>query len=105
MIRIAAAAGLLIVLLAACQSPQQSMDDAEYTCEASGLRPGTRAFERCANVNYSYNRQRSQDTANAVAIGAAAGAIGGAVVGAASTPRYYYHRPYYYRHCNAWRCW
>ncbi|MBS7697875.1 MULTISPECIES: hypothetical protein [unclassified Chelatococcus] len=98
--RIALTAAFLALAVAGCQSAQDSMVDAEFTCQEAGLRPGTRAFERCANVNYSRNRQQSQDAANAVALGAAAGVIGGAVIGAASAPRYY---PYY--RCNRWGCW
>lgn len=78
------------------------MADAEYTCEAAGLRPGSRGFERCTNVNYDRNRRQSQDAANAVAVGAAAGVIGGAIVGAAASQPTYYP---YYRRCNRWGCW
>ncbi|GGC92100.1 hypothetical protein GCM10010994_57390 [Chelatococcus reniformis] len=91
--------GALLLSLAACQSPQDSMVDAQMTCSASGLRPGTRAYERCESVNYQQNRQKSDQTANAVAVGAAAGVVGGALLGAATAPR-----PYYYR-CRGWGCW
>ncbi len=83
--------------LAGCQSVQELAADAEYRCEAAGLRPGTRRFERCAHVNYTQNRAQSDQATAAVATAAAAGVIGGAVIGAAAaTPRYgYYYGPYY----------
>ena len=59
------AAGLALSL-AACQSPQQNMADASYTCDASGLRPGTRAYERCINANFSQNERRSADNGEVV---------------------------------------
>ncbi|MBG0812292.1 hypothetical protein IY145_23795 [Methylosinus sp. H3A] len=88
--------GFASVSLSACQSVQESAANAEYTCEAAGLRPGTRRFERCARVNYAQNRAQSDQAAAAVATAAAAGVIGGAVIGAATAPRYgYYYGPYY----------
>ncbi|BDV36360.1 hypothetical protein SS37A_38900 (plasmid) [Methylocystis iwaonis] len=81
--------------LAGCQSAQQSAANAEMTCEAAGLRPGTRRFERCANVNYAQNRAQASQTEAAVATAAAAGVLGGALVGAAASRPVYYGPAYY----------
>lgn len=86
--------------LAGCQSVQESAANATMTCEAAGLRPGTRRFARCQGVNYAQNRAQSSQTEAAVATAAAAGVLGGALVGmAASRPAYYgpgYYGPAYY---------
>lgn len=83
--------GFLITALAAdglagCQSAQESAANAAMTCEAAGLRPGTRRFERCEGVNYAQNRAQASQAEAAVATAAAAGVIGGALVGACSAP-------------------
>lgn len=94
--------------LGGCQSVQQSAANAAMTCEAAGLRPGTRRFARCQDVNFAQNREQASQTEAAVATAAAAGLVGGALVGvAASRPYYgpsYYpaypvypaYRPYYW---------
>ena len=102
LISIFLAFGLAAISLSGCQSVQQSAASAAYTCEAAGLRPGTRRFDRCQEANFAQNRAQSDEAATAVAAAAAAGVIGGAVIGAAASrpcsgyygPRYY--RPYYY---------
>ncbi|MGV6872934.1 hypothetical protein ACUSIJ_09600 [Pseudochelatococcus sp. B33] len=105
-ILILAALGLV---LSGCQSTQESMYSAERVCLGAGLKPGTRAFDNCANAAYAENRRQSDQAAAAVAVGTAAGVIGGTVVGAASTrnDRYYYGRrgPYWGPRCNRWGCW
>jgi hypothetical protein len=98
--RILLVAGALALALAACQTAQDSAVEAEFTCRDAGLRPGTRAYDRCVNATYARYRRQSDQDASQVAVGAAAGLVGGAVLGAATAPR---HR-YYYR-CNAWGCW
>lgn len=62
------------------------------TCEAAGLRPGTRRFERCQDVNFAQHRAQAGRAEAAVATAAAAGLIGGALAGAAAS------RPYTARH-------
>lgn len=81
--------------LAGCQSAQESAANAAMTCEAAGLRPGTRRFERCEGVNYAQNRAQASQAEAAVATAAAAGVIGGALVGAAASRPYYYGPAYY----------
>jgi hypothetical protein len=102
-LRHVAVCGLLAIVLAGCQTPEQSLMSAEDTCVASGYRPGTRTYNRCVQTAYRDYRLESQAASNAVAAGAAAGLIGGAVV-AASTGPYYgsgvyvgpgYYGPYY----------
>ena len=66
--------------LAGCQTVEESAASAEFVCQQSGLRPGTNAYGRCVNASYAQNRQQADQAANAVALGAAAGLIGGAVV-------------------------
>jgi hypothetical protein len=94
-------------MLAGCQSVQQSAANASYTCEAAGLQPGTRKFDRCHNAVFAQNRAQSDQAAAAAATAAAAGVIGGAVIGAAaSRPHYRYYGPYrpypYYRPYYYW---
>lgn len=88
--------------LTGCQSTEQSAYNAAVTCNAAGLRPGTRAFSRCSNVAYAQNRAQSDQATAAAATGLAVGVLGGAVAGAAlSRPYYggygygYGYRPYY----------
>jgi hypothetical protein len=83
--------------LAGCQTAEQSMVNAENVCIESGLKPGTKAYARCTNANYRNNVAQSNAAASQVAVGAAAGVIGGAVVGAAAA-----HPGYY---CRGWGCW
>ncbi|MGO4669691.1 hypothetical protein AB4Z40_11190 [Bosea sp. 2YAB26] len=93
--------GLLAAGLAGCQTAQESMADAEITCEAQGFRPGTRAYQQCRSANYVENRRASNETASAVTAGVAAGVVGGAIVGAAAS-RPYYGRGYYYGRPGYW---
>ncbi|MFC0220321.1 hypothetical protein ACFFJ7_18215 [Pseudochelatococcus lubricantis] len=98
----------LAVPLAACQSTQESMYSAERVCLSAGLKPGTRRFDDCANAAYAENRRQSDQAATAVAVGTAAGVVGGTLVGAsaARSDRYYYGRPGYWGpRCNRWGCW
>ena len=87
-------AGVLAMGLAGCQTAQESLADAEVTCESQGFRPGTRAYNQCRSANYSENRRVSNETGSAVAAGVAAGVIGGALIGA-SNRGYYGRRGYY----------
>ncbi|MBB3808895.1 hypothetical protein [Pseudochelatococcus contaminans] len=96
--------GAVSLILAGCQSTEESMYSAERVCLNAGLKPGSRAFDRCANAAYDENRRQSDQAATAVAVGAAAGVIGGAVVGAAAAqPRGYYYG--WGPRCNRWGCW
>lgn len=81
--------------LAGCQSVQESATNAAVTCEAAGLRPGTRRFERCQGVNFAQNRAQASQAEAAVATAAAAGVLGGALVGVAASRPYYYGPAYY----------
>jgi len=92
-----AAMTLAAPLLAGCQSTQESAASAQMTCDAQGLRPGTERYRRCVAATYQTNRQQSAEAGNAVAVGAAAGLIGGAIIGANS-------RPYGYYRCRGWGC-
>ncbi|WP_210483932.1 hypothetical protein [Microvirga antarctica] len=101
------AIGAVALSLAGCQTAEQSLASAQAVCMDAGLRPGTTAYGRCTNATYQQNVANSNATANAVAVGAAAGIIGGAVIAAESRPYYGgYYRPYgYYRgYCNRWGC-
>lgn len=87
----AAVFGVLMISLGGCQSTQELAQEAAYTCQAAGLRPGTKRFARCTNANYAQNRYQDQQTDSAVATGVAAGVLGAAVIGAAvATPTYGY---------------
>ena len=106
--RLFIAVGAVCLALAGCQTSEQSMASAESVCLQSGLRPGTATYGRCINASYRQNVANSNAAANAVAVGAAAGMIGGAVIAAESRPYYGggYYRPYgYYRggYCR-WGC-
>lgn len=105
-ILVVAAFGLV---LSGCQSTQESMYSAERVCLSAGLKPGTKRFDDCANAAYAENRRQADQAATAVAVGTAAGVIGGTVVGAAasrSNNNYYYSRgPYWGPRCNRWGCW
>ena len=80
--------GAMAALLAGCQTAQESMADAEVTCEAQGFRPGTRAYQQCRSANYVETRRASNEAGSAVAAGVAAGVVGGAIAAGAS--RHYY---------------
>ena len=82
--------------LAGCQTVEESAYSAEFVCQQSGLRPGTRAYARCVNANYAQNRQQADQAANAVALGAAAGLVGGAVIASSTYNNGYYYGPGYY---------
>ncbi|WP_114945008.1 hypothetical protein [Microvirga calopogonii] len=88
--------GTAALVLAGCQTAEQSMANADSVCMESGLKPGTKTFERCRNANYRNNVAQSNAAASQVAVGTAVGVVGGAALGAASA------RPYY--HCG-WGCW
>jgi outer membrane lipoprotein SlyB len=99
---------LLSTVLAGCQTPQESANNAEMTCSAQGLRPGTARYQRCIGATYQANRQQSQQAENAAVAGVAAGVIGGVVLGAAIDDHHgYYNRGGYYRgyrRCGHWGC-
>lgn len=88
--------GATALLLAGCQTAEQSMANAQNVCVESGLRPGTKAYARCTDANYRNNVAQSNQAASQVAVGTAVGVIGGAAIGAAAA------RPHYY--CG-WGCW
>jgi len=92
---------LTALTLAGCQTAEQSLMSAQVTCQEAGLRPGTKAYGRCTNAAYRQNVAQSQQAANAVAVGAAVGVLGGAAI--AASAGHHHHR--YYRRCNAWGCW
>jgi hypothetical protein len=99
--------GVIALALGGCQTTEQSLYSAEAVCAEAGMRPGTQSYQRCVNANYRQNVANSNATANAVAVGAAAGLLGGAVIAANSRPYYGgYYRPYrsYGGYCNRWRC-
>lgn len=102
-IRAVMASGLFAVatILSSCQTPQESANNAEMTCQAQGLRPGTQRYSRCVGTTYQANRSQAQQAENQAAAGVAAGIIGGALVGAAVSDNHYHGR--YYRRC--YRCW
>lgn len=87
--------GALAAVLGGCQTAQESLADAEVTCESQGFRPGTRAYQQCRSANYVENRRASNEAGSAVAAGVAAGVIGGALIAAGN--RAYYGRGYYRR--------
>ncbi len=92
----------IATILSGCQTPEQSASNAEMTCQAQGLRPGTERYSRCVGTTYQANRNQAQQAENQAAAGAAVGIIGGALVGAAiADDHHYYGRPY--RRC--YRCW
>lgn len=90
-----AVAGVVAVMLAGCQTAQESLASAEIICESQGFRPGTRSYQQCRSANYVENRRASNEAGAAVAAGVAAGVVGGAIV--ASSNRGYYGRGYYGR--------
>ncbi len=92
---------VLLMPLASCQTPQESADDAQMRCDASGLKPGTAKYRRCVDINYSRNREQAKQAENAAVAGAAAGIVGGVLLGAAIDDHHHYYRGY--RRC--YRCW
>ncbi len=94
--RLAIILGATALILAGCQTAEQSMANAESVCMESGLKPGSKTYERCKNANYRNNVAQSNAAANQVAVGTAVGVVGGAAIGAAAA------RPHYY--CG-WGCW
>ena len=95
--RLAIVIGAAALALAGCQTSEQSMANAQSVCLESGLKPGTRAYERCTNASFRNNVAQSQQAAGQVAVGTAVGVIGGAAIGAAAA------RPSYY--CGWGGCW
>jgi len=95
--RLAILLGATALVLAGCQTAEQSMANAESVCTESGLKPGSKTYERCKNANYRNNVAQSNAAASQVAVGTAVGVVGGAAIGAAAA------RPHYY-HCG-WGCW
>jgi hypothetical protein len=95
--RLAILLGAMALVLAGCQTAEQSMSNAESVCQETGLKPGTKTYTRCVNASYRNNVAQSNTAANQAAAGAAVGVVGGAVIGAAAA------RPHYY-HCG-WGCW
>ncbi|MFN3671386.1 MAG: hypothetical protein ACK4VM_05710, partial [Bosea sp. (in: a-proteobacteria)] len=53
--------GALALLAAGCQTRQESLIDAEITCESQGFRPGTRAYQQCRSANYVENRRSNAE--------------------------------------------
>jgi hypothetical protein len=94
--RLAIILGTAALVLAGCQTAEQSMANAESVCMESGLKPGTKNYERCKNANYRNNVAQSNAAANQVAVGTAVGVVGGTALGVAAA------RPHY--HCG-WGCW
>jgi hypothetical protein len=94
--RLAIILGASALILAGCQTAEQSMANAESVCVQTGLKPGTKTYQRCVDAGYRNNVAQSNAAANQAAVGAAAGVVGGAVLGAAAA------RPHYY--CG-WGCW
>ena len=92
--------GAMAALLAGCQTAQESMADAEVTCESQGFRPGTRAYQQCRSANYVENRRASNEAGSAVAAGVAAGVVGGALI--AADNRAYYRGGWYGRRGYWW---
>jgi carbonic anhydrase/acetyltransferase-like protein (isoleucine patch superfamily) len=95
--RLAIVIGAAALVLAGCQTAEQSMVNAESVCMETGLKPGSRQYQRCVNAGYRNNVAQSNAAANQAAAGAAVGVIGGAVLGAATA------RPSYY--CGWGGCW
>jgi hypothetical protein len=93
--RLAIILGATALLLAGCQTSEQSMSNAESVCRETGLRPGTNAYSRCMNAGYRHNVAQSDAAAGQAAAGAAVGIIGGAAIAASARPSYY---------CG-WGCW
>jgi len=89
--------GAAAVVLAGCQTAEQSMVGAQSVCMETGLKPGTRTYERCVNASYRNNVAQSNAAANQAAAGAAVAVIGGALIAAAASDHHYYY-------CD-WGCW
>ena len=106
--------GLIAGAAAGCQTPEQSSMQASDVCMASGLHPGTKAYQRCYAANFSNLRANSQQAQNAAVAGAALGVAGGALAGAAiaNSNNYYYGgwgpgwgRPGWGPRCGWGGCW
>ncbi len=90
---------VMVAGLSACQTPQESATSAEMTCNAQGLKAGTRQYQRCVGATYQSNRQQAQQAENNAVAGAALGVVGGAVLGASLNNHHHY-----YRRCGPWGC-
>ncbi|RWX76791.1 hypothetical protein EPK99_14030 [Neorhizobium lilium] len=90
---------IMVAGLASCQTPQESATSAQMTCNAQGLRAGTRQYDRCVGATYQSNRVQAQQAENNAVAGAALGVVGGAVLGASLNDH-----PHYYRRCGRWGC-
>jgi hypothetical protein len=93
--RLAIILGASALVLAGCQTAEQSMVNAESVCLETGLKPGTGAYARCKNAGYRQNVAQSDASAGQAMAGAAVGVIGGAAIAASARPSYY---------CG-WGCW
>jgi hypothetical protein len=93
--RLAIVLGATALVLAGCQTAEQSMMNAESVCLETGLKPGSRAYQRCTAAGYRNNVAQSNTAANQAAAGAVVGVIGGAAIAATARPSYY---------CS-WGCW
>ncbi|MUO79319.1 hypothetical protein GOZ78_17155 [Agrobacterium vitis] len=78
--------------LVSCQTPQESASNAEMTCSAQGLKPGTTRYQKCVGATYQSNRMQAKQAESNVAAGAAIGVLGGAVLGASLDNRHHYYR-------------
>ena len=95
--RLAIILGAAALVLAGCQTTEQSMANAESVCQETGLKPGTKTYTRCVNAGYRNHVAQSNAAANQVAVGTAVGVVGGAALGVAAA------RPSYY--CGWGGCW
>ncbi|MBA8879715.1 hypothetical protein FHW16_003434 [Phyllobacterium myrsinacearum] len=91
----------IALMLAGCQTAQESAVEAKNTCDSAGLKPGSKAHRRCVSASYEQNRRQSNEAGNAAALGAAVGVLGGVALGAAVERNHY---PGYYRRCGPWGC-
>ncbi|GEO12305.1 hypothetical protein [Microvirga aerophila] len=73
--RLAIVIGAAALVLAGCQTAEQSMVNAESVCMETGLKPSSRQYQRCVNAGYRNNVAQS-NAANQAAAGAAVGVIG-----------------------------
>jgi hypothetical protein len=74
--RLAIILGASALVLAGCQTAEQSMVNAESVCLETGLKPGTGAYARCKNAGYRQNVAQSDAAAGQAMAGAAVGVIG-----------------------------
>lgn len=98
--RFIAAATLLAIGLAGCQTLEQSRQTAQEICSESGLRPGTKAFRACVTSHYRQERRQADAAAGALVAGATAGLVGAAIIAEERSSRYdrrgYYGGSAYY---------